>query len=780
MIKKILNKNFGNYLINKNNLLKLKNNKFLSINNKFISFPNLFNVKNILRISKNQFCEKNKFDEENNSDPKIFQKAIDLINNLKNMNFSNDNKFVYNILKLIKLPSIESKELRNIMEENLETLIVLKSHEINLMINQFDQIILNEDFHKLLNYIQDRIVSNIKFYNPETLSLIIVCFSIIIKKDDLLWDLIEKLIIQNLDKFELRHLSQILFSFQLLGRTSNDLNSKIIKKIETMLDKLTVLDTFRICFGLSKVIITSNEVTEVIYKKVEEYFVSNISQFNLFQISHIIFFFSEISTYDETMFPIVEKEITSKYFTKLDEIFINPINLENILENNQFLFNDLTFSMITLCEKRTCSESFLRSYLKYTIKYKDVLTHSSIEKLSLITIGIAEMLNVLDITKDSDLNLVIEILKEKILKDKLLLENNINPFILMMTLSKFRIQNKEIWGQLIEKVVKQLVEEKIVVDSNLISNLIYAFGEYEIYNLNEENKPNDQYENNKDILWKWIIYYLNLINADQFNDTQIATIAINFSKLSYGNPKTWEKITNIVETQINQFDHDSYLKVCMAISGRDINKTDLWNKLEEKGLLIINELSLDGLTLLIYGFLKIEKCKKIWIKIEEILASDIIFEKLDFNYFSQIQYPLAIKNVCNTKIWEKFEEIVFNNFNKFENDNDLSIKTIQSFYLMKKGSPEMWKKLSVIIRKKMNTYTAEDLGKIIMCMNSKVDEKIFWSKFHVCLEKIISTANIISCGILLNGMKSNSFLKDKSSIIMKLTERLPKPKKKKV
>ena len=490
---------------------------------------------------------------------------------------------------------------------------------------------------KTLSNLSKKIVSNINTYDAETLSVVIYTYSKARAKDEKLWSLYEKTVIQLLEKINLRQLSQILISFTMVGHKSNEFYKTIMKRIEKVIDSITHLDNSRICFSLTRGILPLNEISESTIKKLQDNFASNTSQFNLFQISKILLLFGELPTYNQNIFSNTEMEITKEYLNQVDEIVKE--NTDGV--NLKAFFDDLTTSMLTFSIKRKGSKFFWSSYLKCVSKFKDNLSVESMENLLFIVVQVSEMLGVFDITKDNDLNNVMEILKEKIFKDKLLIYNRINPFNLMMTLSTLRIENNEIWGLLIVNILKALRHENFKFNSYLLSDLAYGFGTYETTIINN-SKPHELFEKNRDELWDLIINNFNQINQDQFDVLQIANIAWYFSQLGLGNQQTWDNMQKLVYVHLNNFDQYNYLLVCMALSAMDINNIDLWKKLEDKGITMINNFNLEDLRKLIFAFLKVKDCKKIWVKIEESLASDRICAEYNLGNFCDLLLPLAV------------------------------------------------------------------------------------------------------------------------------------------
>ena len=773
MIRKFLTNNFGAILSKRSNFPKFKGNLFSS-NCKIFILPSFGKVNTILKTQKNEFSQQEKPYKEVLKDyEQNKKKASTLIQefqkDLNNSLMSNEEKLFSRLKEINDLPVglFEYSEFRQKLVENIEKFAVTKNESVTILFSLLDKLEIDDNLDKTLSNLSKKIVSNINTYDAETLSVVIYTYSKARAKDEKLWSLYEKTVIQLLEKINLRQLSQILISFTMVGHKSNEFYKTIMKRIEKVIDSITHLDNSRICFSLTRGILPLNEISESTIKKLQDNFASNTSQFNLFQISKILLLFGELPTYNQNIFSNTEMEITKEYLNQVDEIVKE--NTDGV--NLKAFFDDLTTSMLTFSIKRKGSKFFWSSYLKCVSKFKDNLSVESMENLLFIVVQVSEMLGVFDITKDNDLNNVMEILKEKIFKDKLLIDNRINPFNLMMTLSTLRIENNEIWGLLIVNILKALRHENFKFNSYLLSDLAYGFGTYETTIINN-SKPHELFEKNRDELWDLIINNFNQINQDQFDVLQIANIAWYFSQLGLGNQQTWDNMQKLVYVHLNNFDQYNYLLVCMALSAMDINNIDLWKKLEDKGITMINNFNLEDLRKLIFAFLKVKDCKKIWVKIEESLASDRICAEYNLGNFCDLQLPLAVTEVRNPKIWQKFEEIVFKNIKDFEKDNDLLMNTVYAFFKINQGSEHMWRKFSEIIKNRMDTYDADDLGHIVICMNKFNDDNAFWEKFLVSVANSLPSAKINACNNLLKGIALNKYLKDNTTLKQKIEDKI--------
>ena len=756
---------------------------FFKLKNTFFSHTNIFKFSSIKATQNNflfqlpnkQFAQQDKTYKDILKDyDKNRQLATDLINvfmkDLSDSTLSNEDKIFSKLEEInnVQISLFEFNDFKQKIIENIDKFVITKNKSFSILFGLFDKLEIDENLDKTLTHLSKKITQNIKSFDSETLSIVIYTFSKTRIKDDQMWELFEKTVTDNLsDKFDIKQLSQILISFTMVNHKNRDFYKKVMSKIEQHIDKLYYLDTSRICFSLSRGIIPLNEISEGTFKKLQENFCNNISQFNLFQMSKILLLFSELPLYSPNLYLNAETEITKEYLNQIDEIVKENPEAVNLTA----FFDDLSTSMLTFSIKRKGSKFFWTSYLKCVEKLKKSMSIETLENLLFITVQVAEMQNIIDYSKDPDLNNVVDLLKTKILVEKLLPDNKINPFNLMMTLSTLRIDNNELWGNLIVNVLKALKHVNFKMNAYILSDLVYGFGTYETA-LIINNKPHELYENNSSELWNLIEKQFNEIKVEQYDVLQISNISWYFSQIGFGSKETWENIQKLILIRINDFDQYNYLLVCMAISAMDIVNPDLWRKLEEKGLTMINNFNLEDLRKLIFAFLKAKECKNIWTKIEEVLATDKICAEYNLTNFSDLQLPLAVIEIKNIKIWQKFEEVVFKNLKNFENDNDLLMNTVYAFSKVGQGSKMMWDKFTSIIKERMEKYDADDLGHIAVCLNKIVDDKTFWDKFLVCTSKNLPNSKINSCNNLLKGFNTNKYLKDNTVLIKKIEDRI--------
>ncbi len=733
MFRKYFKTNILSFFFQKKNFFQTKNGP-LNTNNKIFSNPNL-NFP-LFNLSKQSFVQQEKTYKDVLKDyQENKQKVGELINNFnKELNsnlMSNEDKLFSKLEEINSFPVslYEFQEFRQKLVENIPNFNLKRNNSINTLFSLLEKLEVDENLDKTLSLLSGKIYDNIKTYDPETISVVIYTYSKGRTKDQNLWNLFENIVLDKLTQFDLRQLSQILISFTMTVHRSTELYTKMVKHIEKNLVGLTHLDNSRICFSLTRGIVPLRHVSEETYKKLQDNFTDNVSQFNLFQISKILLLFSEVPIYNKNLFSNAEMEISKEYLNQIDEILRENSDGTNL----KAFLDDLTSSMLTFSIKRKGSKFFWTSYLKCIIRLKDHITIESLENLLFITVQVAEMNNIYDITKDADMNNVIEMLQTKIIKENLLKENKINPFNLMMCLSTLRIGNNELWGDLLVNVLKAVKHENFKVNAFIISDLAYAFGTYETALINN-SKPHELYEKNRDELWNFAEKHFNSLKPEDFDVLQIANIAWYFSQIGFGNNTTWDNIQKLTFVHLNNFDQYNYLLLCMGLSTMDINNTELWRKLEEKGLSMINNFSLEDLRKLIFSFIKVKECKKIWENIGEVLASDRIMAEFNLGNFFDLQLPLAVTEVKNPKIWQKFEEIVFKNMNVFESDNDALMNTVYSFSKVGKGTPLLWNKFTEIVRNRLDTYDAEDLGHVAICMNKVVQDKVFWEKFLVAVK----------------------------------------------
>jgi len=383
------------------------------------------------------------------------------------------------------------------------------------------------------------------------------------------------------------------------------------------------------------------------------------------------------------------------------------------------------------------------------------------------------MNNIQDISKDNEIKSLLDLLKDKINKENLLKNNKINPFNLMMTLSTLRLPDEEIWTDLLLNVIKSIQNEKFVINTYLLSDIVYGFGTYETAILPSTGKQaHKDYIKNRIILWQTLETLFLKANTDQFAILQTSNIAWYFSQLGIVSNKVWETLIKLVLDRLKDFDSYNFILCCMAFSTIEIQTMELWRKLEEKAIQLLNILSLDDIRKLIFSFLKIKECKDIWVKIDEYLASEKIIKEYNLMNFADLQLPLAVTEINNPKIWNKFEEIVFKNLETFEKDNDLLMNTVYSFSKLGQGSKLFWENLTKIVYERLDNYDPDDLGHIAVCLNKIVTDEKFWDRFTLNVEQKLANAKLNASNNLLKGFTSNDYLKKNQQLAKKIDEKV--------
>lgn len=772
MLRKFIKTNFLNSSSIKKFSVILKNKVF----NKKVNIFTLSSVnKPLFHISKQEFSQQSDSFKEyikNYEENKMKANSIikKLMVDLNEKLIENEEELFRRLQEVNEIPISlnEYPDFRVKILQNVPKIPIKNQKSLNIMFNLLEKLDVDEYSDKCLDNLSNRVIEDLKNMDSETISIIVYTYSKSRIKNENLWQHFENAVLKDLDSFTLRNLTQVLISFTMTLHRSPEFYKKVMKQIEKKIPILTPSDNARICFSLTRGIVPLREVSEATYKILQDNFASNTKEFNLFQISKILLLISETQVYNNNVFTNAELEITKEYLNQIDEILKDNKDGSN---NLKAFLDDLTTAVLSFSIKKKGSKFLWSSYLKNIMKMKDYISIETLENLLFIAVQVAEMHNIYDIRNDVDLYNIIEMIQQRIFKENLLKDNKINPFNLMMTLSTLRIENNELWGDLIESVLKAVKHENFKVNAFIISDITYAFGTYETSLLNN-SKPHELYEKNRDELWNYCEKNFNLIKPENFDVLQIANIAWYFSQIDFGNKETWNYIIQLAFMHINNFDQYNYLLLCMAFSTKEIENADLWKKLEEKGLSLIDNFNIEDIRKLIFSFIKNRDCVKIWGKIGEVLSSDRILQQFNLENMFDLQLPLAVVEIKYKKIWIKFEELVFKNMSIFENDNDALMNTVYSFSKSQQGSPLLWKKFTEIVRKRLDTYDAEDLGHIVVCMNYFIDDKVFWDKFLVAVSNRLPSAKINGCNNLLKGITSNKYMKDNVTVINKVESKI--------
>lgn len=559
---------------------------------------------------------------------KNVKEAESIANSLiESINSLNESEIMNNMEKLNNLPLRYSgfEELKSAVLNKFEQIPLQNAKTIINFIQLCDKLEI-ENFEELFAKIEFKIGKAFEAgkFELKDLAMLIYAYSKYQITDKNIWRSFYSKIIGNVNIFSLETTSQILLAFSMLQTFveskkieifSNEeygaLYKEIFKNIENKINELTYLDTFRICISMTKRPVGIMDVSQNVWRALQQNFKKDITAFDLYQTSQIVLLFCETPYLDLEIFKVVEEELTKEYIEKIDEISKTPDF------NTVGLIDDMSKICFSFALSRQGSQFFWNKALQAFIKLEDKMSNIALENILFITYRLIDYLSHLQAVKgvaepDESMKSLMTLfnkIEERIVKNKLVENNLIDPFNTMMPLSRLGNINSQIWNPLIKNLMNVLNKAKSV-NPFLLNDLVFALSNYYMNLIlqkdqgSKEDYKNCYYLNNLKNIWTKIEDLIINVDEKTLEAPHLGNIIIDLSSVDLELPRAWAYLTEKVIEKMNEFDANSFVMVLMGISKKDIKNPELWKLLENFVRTHINEFSIEDLRKVMMSFLK--------------------------------------------------------------------------------------------------------------------------------------------------------------------------------
>jgi hypothetical protein len=809
-------------------MFKLLGQNFFKTFSKKSPSINLFQFSTFQKLSQS----KNKFHKltlKNFSTPsfdeymKTFEKNMkesqrlssELLTNLKLMN---EQKITQNMECLNKLGIRFNHltEVRNFVTTNIEKIPLTNPESLVTFFQFVDKLELENfeaEFSKILPVYSHFIEKGL--FSIHELVMVIYAYSKyqIINSD--VWLLFYKQLEGKIHTLPLENITQLLLAFtmaQSLAQARNEflieeeklqkIYKEIFSQINEKIQNLTYLDTFRICISMTKRPVNVTDIPQNVWTQLQNNFIKDITAFDIYQMSQILLLFCETPYLNLEIFKAVESEVTKEYLENLEEL-IKTVQMEPTA-----FMEDLSKISFAFALSRQGSQYFWNLVLKTFIKYKSNMSILTLENLLFVSYRLIDYLPGEFKSQNNhqepmkNLYELFNHIEEKIITEKLLENNKVDPFNAMMPFARFGNTNEKIWSDLTKNVTSVLSKVKsinpflindiIFAFSNYYSNLIIARDREEMESMNKNNSDKNMSNNFKAVyylknfenFWNKIEELILSLDEKALEVPHVANMIIDLSQIDLELSKAWKYLTEILKGKLEKFDQGNFVLILMGYSKKDYKDPNIWKVLQSYAATHLNEFSIEELRKIVLSFLKHKELnKEFWLKLQERFSHSEILNKFTLEYFIDLQIPFTISGIHNEKIWQKFEELVFRNLKTFENDKDFFMNTLYSFSRSGRGSVHLWTKFAQIIQKELNSYDIDDLGHISVCLRPSnlknfqienlLDEK-FWQAFVKNVESKINSGKLNSLNNLLRGINENEYLSKDEKLVRIVEDRIAK------
>jgi hypothetical protein len=675
----------------------------------------------------------------------------------------------YIIANLDKIPLNPEKQ-----EEMKNFLLLIEKLEI-------------DDFEKYFAKVEPKYRSNLTRFDKETLIAVLYTYSKYRVLDNGVWSQFHDLLINQIKDLDLEHTTKLLLALTMATSSQKDLLPKdkcdnlyreIFRNIEKRIDKLTHLDTFRIFISMTKKPVPIRSISDDTWGKLQKSFGDNINYFDLYQFSQILLLICELPIIDFSLFKKVENELIREYLDQIDTMVKNAgkdLNLSSLLDD----FSKIAFAMSL---SRQGSVYFWNSFFKTVIRYHSHISQLFMENMFFVCNRLADYIIDINATTKpeimTNLENLLTLFIDKIKTEKLLEDNKIDPFNLMMPLARYVIIDEEIWNPLTRNVYEMLNDPKFVGNPYILTDICFAFSHYYTNLIMASIDKGKKFENNYFLknfeqFWKRVEELLIKTDEKLFEIPNISNIVIDLAQIDMELPKAWNYLADLVRLNMKSLDKSSIVYFIMGFSKVEYKDPNFWSELQAYIKNNMNEFNIDELKKIILSFLKNKDTTELWKGVETRLSDPSILKEMNFESFNDLQIPLALLGINNTAIWNKFEELVFKNITALTKDKDLLLNTIYSFSRIGQGTGTLWQKLCTILRSQMSLYEIEDLGHVVVCFKpnvisknslSNILDKSFWVSLAGFIEKHLDQANLNTCNNLLKGLKENDYMHDKNVV----------------
>lgn len=733
--------------------------------------------------------------------------SSDLLNHLKTIN---EEKIFLCIEELNKLGIRFNHltEIKQFITNNINKIPLTKPSSLVNFFQFVDKLELENfeaEFAKILPTYNSMIER--ERFTTQELVMIIYAYSKYQIIDHNVWNLFFKQLDGKINTLALENITQLLLAFtmaQSLAQARNEFLieeeklQKIYKEIFTQINEkihnLTYLDTFRICISMTKRPVNVTDIPQNVWTCLQQNFVKDINAFDIYQMSQILLLFCETPYLNFEIFKAVESELSKEYLENFEEL-VKTVQMEPTA-----FMEDISKICFAFALSRQGTQYFWNLALKNFIKYKSNLSLLTLENLLFVCYRLIDYLPS-EFKNNSDESMknlfeLFNIIEEKIVSERLLENNKVDPFNTMMPFARYGNTNEKIWSELTKNVMNVLSKVK-AINPFLINDIIFAFSNYytnliiardrEEYESASKNMNTNNNNNFKDIyylknfqnFWNKIEDLILSLDEKTLEVPHIANMVIDLSQIDLDMNRAWKYLTEILKGKLDKFDSGNFVLILMGYSKKDYKDPNIWKVLQSYAAIHINEFSIEELRKIVLSFLKHKELNKdFWISLQERFAHPDILNKFTLEYFIDLQIPFAISGIHNEKIWHKFEELVFRNTKTFENDKDFFMNTLYSFSRCGRGSSHLWTKFANIIQKDLNNYDIDDLGHISVCLkpaylkNLNIDNLLndsFWQSFVKNVENKINQGKLNSLNNLLRGINENEHL-NKDEKLIRLVE----------
>jgi hypothetical protein len=388
------------------------------------------------------------------------------------------------------------------------------------------------------------------------------------------------------------------------------------------------------------------------------------------------------------------------------------------------------------------------------------------------------------------------IIEYKIINDKILESNILDPFSLMMHFARITNNNHLIWNYITKNIKTIYSNPKFQANPFLISDTTYAFSTYHNSLINEnetsleesgkncENYENSFYFKNFNEIWELIEKQI-LTTAKYFDATYLTNLMIDLTQINLELKKTWALLTNNFREFLrnDNYDIDNFINVIVMLKRKNYKDENLWNEIESYLKKNISNTDITQLKKIAICLVKAndQDSQGLYSLIATRFIENEIISEFNFEHFCDLHIPFALIGIGHDKIWNKFEEIFFKNLEAIKTEKALLLSTIFSFARLNKGSSLVWNKISNTIKEQLSEFDIEDIGHLGVCLKdniikknnlTKILDEEFWRRFIYIIEKNISKATLMTCNNLLGVFKENEIVKGNKKVRETIEKRI--------
>ncbi len=299
-----------------------------------------------------------------------------------------------------------------------------------------------------------------------------------------------------------------------------------------------------------------------------------------------------------------------------------------------------------------------------------------------------------------------------------------------------------------------------------------------------ENYAESYYIQNLPKIWDAIETHI-LSTSKYLDVTYVTNMIVDLSQVPLELRKSWALLADLAQDYLSKgaFDVDNFTLVLIGLKKRNYEDKNLSAEMEKFLTANIKKLNLENLKKITLALVKAQDTDSqvIYGLIANRFCDQDIIEKYNFEQFVDLQIPFALIGIGNDKIWNKFEEILFKNFDLVKQNKPLLLSSVYAFSRLNKGSGLVWNKFAQIISENLDTFDVDDLGHVGICLRENIISKFnltkildepFWSKFLGLVDKNIEKASLVTCNNFLVVFKDNEIVKANSKIIKKIQDRI--------